>query len=78
MKYFIAFKVLIEHHAMNAYGTLEVQLHAFLTLALGGREWLVSSPLCFSFGGMNGLYPLNTRLGGRQTGEKKSLALAGM
>jgi hypothetical protein len=30
---------LIQHHAMNTYGEVEAQLHAFLTAALDGREW---------------------------------------
>jgi hypothetical protein len=33
---------LIKHHAMKTVGRVEVQLHAFLTLALGGGECLAS------------------------------------
>jgi len=31
---------LIKHHVMKTYWGVEVQLHAFLTTALGGVEWL--------------------------------------
>jgi hypothetical protein len=33
---------LTKHHAMKSYGSMEVQLHAFLTLAQGGSEWSAS------------------------------------
>jgi hypothetical protein len=35
---------LSQHHAMKAYWGVEVQLHAFLTLALNGGEWSASRP----------------------------------
>jgi hypothetical protein len=30
------------HYALNSYGGVEVWLHAFITLALDGKEWLAS------------------------------------
>jgi hypothetical protein len=33
---------LIKHQAMNMYGKVEVQLHAYLTSALDGGEWVAS------------------------------------
>jgi hypothetical protein len=30
---------LTKHHAIETYGGVEVQLRAFLTSALDGREW---------------------------------------
>jgi hypothetical protein len=35
---------LTKHHATKTYGWMEIQLHAFLTLALDGDEWLASQP----------------------------------
>jgi hypothetical protein len=40
----------IKHHDMKTYGGLEVQLRAFLTSALGRREWSSSQPDCFTSG----------------------------
>jgi len=31
-------------------GGVEVQLHAFLTLAIDGGEWSASCPSCFTYG----------------------------
>jgi hypothetical protein len=39
---------LTEHHAMKAYWGVEVQLHAFLTLALDGGEWSAPRPVHFT------------------------------
>jgi hypothetical protein len=39
-----------EHHAMKPYGEMEVELHAFLTSAVDGGEWLVSCPRRFTPG----------------------------
>jgi hypothetical protein len=33
----------IKHHAMWTYWGMEVELHAFLTMAVDGGEWLASS-----------------------------------
>jgi hypothetical protein len=35
---------LIMHFYMKAYGQVEIQLHSFLTSALGADEWLASRP----------------------------------
>jgi hypothetical protein len=35
---------LSQHHAMKTYWGVELQLHAFLTSALGGGEWSDSRP----------------------------------
>jgi hypothetical protein len=40
MKFFI--NCLIKHHAVKTYWGVEVLLHAFLTLAVGGGEWSAS------------------------------------
>jgi hypothetical protein len=36
--------VLIKHHAMKTYGSVEVQLHSFFSSALDRGEWLASLP----------------------------------
>jgi len=33
-----------KHHAMNTYGGVEVQLHAFLNSVQDGSDWSVSRP----------------------------------
>jgi hypothetical protein len=38
----------MKHHAMKAYGGVEVQLHAFLTLALCGIQWSALHPSHFT------------------------------
>jgi len=49
---------------MKEYEGMEVQLHPFLTLVLGGVEWPPSCPSCFTpdthrrrLGGPHSLYP---------------------
>jgi hypothetical protein len=39
---------LTKHHAMKTYWEVEVQLHASLTSALDGGEWLASRPDSFT------------------------------
>jgi hypothetical protein len=34
----------LKHHDVETYGGVEVQRHTFLTSAVGGGEWLASSP----------------------------------
>jgi hypothetical protein len=41
---------LIKHHMLNTCGKVEVQLFAFLMLALIGAELLASHPNCFTLG----------------------------
>jgi len=41
---------LINHHAMQTYGGVEVQLHTVLIPSLYGGEWSVSGPDRFSSG----------------------------
>jgi len=50
---------------MKTYEGVEVQLHAFLTAALGGFELSVSRPGRFTLG-KSPRYPLERRLGGPQ------------
>jgi hypothetical protein len=62
---------LIKHHAMKAYGGVDVEIH-ILTSALVGGEWSASPQ------GKNPRYPLDRKLGGPQSrsgrrGEKKIL-----
>jgi len=33
---------MLKHHAMNTYGEVDLQLHAFLICALDGVEWSLS------------------------------------
>jgi len=39
---------LTKHHAMKEYRRMGISLHAFLTLALDGREWSALCPSCFA------------------------------
>jgi hypothetical protein len=41
-------RLFIIQYAMKTYGLVEVQLHAFLTLALDGGEWSASRPSSFT------------------------------
>jgi hypothetical protein len=45
----------------------ELQLYAYLTLAVNGDGWLASYPGCFHHSGKNAQYPLDGRLGGPQS-----------
>jgi hypothetical protein len=47
-------------------GVMDMQIHAFLTSALGGREWLGSRPGCFDTEEEDPQYPIDWRLGGPQ------------
>jgi hypothetical protein len=65
---------------MKAYGGVEVQLHAFLTLALDGGERLASRPDRFN-SRARAPVPLDRRLGGPQSqsgggGEEESVPRA--
>jgi len=44
------FLCLTKHHAVKAYGGMEVWLHVFLTSALDGDEWSASRPSRFTPG----------------------------
>jgi hypothetical protein len=46
----IDFFPVFEHHAMNIYEGVEVQLHSVLTSALSGGEWSVSGAGYFHHG----------------------------
>jgi hypothetical protein len=59
--------LLTKHHDMKAYWGVEVQLHAFLTLALDEGEWSSSQAGCFNSRGNCPRYPLDRRLGGSQS-----------
>jgi len=56
---------LTKHHAMNMYGGVETWLHAFLTSAMDGGEWLASRHGHF-IPGKSPRYILDRRLGGPQ------------
>jgi hypothetical protein len=65
---------------MKTYGGVEVQLHAFLTSALDGGEWLASRPGRYIPVVTDPVYPLGRRLGGPQrrsgrSGEEKHFLL---
>jgi hypothetical protein len=55
----------IKHQTMKAYGGVDVQLHAFLTSALGRGKWSVLRPASL-FPGEERWYPLDRRLCGFQ------------
>jgi hypothetical protein len=42
------FLYFIKHHVFKKYGTVEVKLHACLTLTSNGDEWRASSSDCFT------------------------------
>jgi hypothetical protein len=68
---------LTKHHAMKTYWGVEVDLHVFLTLALGGGEWSALLPGRFTLREKSPWYPLDKRLGGPQShpgrgGEEKN------
>jgi len=48
IKYNVMEMYLRKHHTMKTYWRVEVQLHAFLTLALDVGEWSASCPSCFT------------------------------
>jgi hypothetical protein len=52
---------------MMTYGGVDVQTHVSLTSALAGGEWSASSPDRFTPRGKRPLYPLDRRLGERQS-----------
>jgi len=71
---------LITQHAMNVYGTVEVQLHVFWTSALNGDEWSVSRPDRFTLENISPRNSMDRRLSGRQglsgrCGEEKNSLL---
>jgi hypothetical protein len=49
----------VKHHAMKAYGGVDIYIHVFLTSALVGGEWSASRP-----GRFTPWNPLYRRLGG--------------
>jgi hypothetical protein len=57
---------LINHHATQTYGGMDVSLHKFLTLALDKGEWSALCN-CFTPWGKSPWYPLHRRLGGPQS-----------
>jgi hypothetical protein len=56
---------LIKYHTMKTYGGVEVQLHAFLTLALDGGEWLASCPSSSILGKSPGIHLTESWVGPR-------------
>jgi hypothetical protein len=72
---------LIRHHAINTIGRVEVYLHAVLTSALDGCEWLDSRPGHFIPSERSPQYTLGMKLdwpqsqSGRGGKEKYSLLL---
>jgi hypothetical protein len=55
---------LIKHHVMKTYWGVDVQLHSFITSALGGGEWSASHPGRFTPSERAPRYPLDRRPGG--------------
>jgi hypothetical protein len=68
---------LTEHHAMEAYWGVEIQLQAFLTSALDWGEWSALHAGRFYLQGKSPCYALDRRLGDPQSrsghgGEEKN------
>jgi len=66
---------------MDACEEVDVDIHAFLTSALDGGEWLASHPHCFTSKERAPPYPVNRRLGVPQSpsehSEEEALAPVG-
>jgi hypothetical protein len=73
---------LTKYHAMKRHGEMEVQLHAFLTLAPDEGEWPASRPCRFLPGIKAPWYPFVKKLGGPQSrsgcgGKKRIIYITG-